>query len=150
MHFIKLRMLHRCSATRLILYGHDQHHLCASLWYCHTGLIYYFMYVIHIWYSYWLSHESQCKPAEYVQASQISALPLNSLPYSTLRHGRLRADSWFANFVTMSLQAGQQKFFWHLPELGSLLYSLYKIPLTQACFPLAWPNFHSYWRAGEC
>ena len=30
--------------------------------------------------------------------------------------------------------------FWHSPELGSLLYSLYKIPLAR-------PNFHSYWRA---
>ena len=39
--------------------------------------------------------------------------------------------------------------FWHLPKLGSLLYSLYKIPFAQACFPLARPNFHSHWRAGE-
>ena len=35
----------------------------------------------------------------------------------------------------------QTKNFWHLPELGSLLYSLYKIPLVQSCFPLARPNF---------
>ena len=41
------------------------------------------------------------------------------------------------------------KIFWHSPELGSLLYSLYKIPLAQACVPLAPPNFHSHWRAGE-
>ena len=39
------------------------------------------------------------------------------------------------------------KKFWHSPELGSLLYSLYKIPLAQACFPLTRPNFHSHWRA---
>ena len=38
---------------------------------------------------------------------------------------------------------------WHSLELGSLLYSLYKIPLTQACFPLARPNFHSHWWASE-
>ena len=37
----------------------------------------------------------------------------------------------------------------HLPKLGSLLYSLYKTPLAQACFPLARPNFHSHWWAGE-
>ena len=43
----------------------------------------------------------------------------------------------------------ETKNFWHSPELGSLLYSRYKIPLAQACFPLAWPNFHSHWRAGE-
>ena len=41
----------------------------------------------------------------------------------------------------------ETKFFWHSPELGSLLYSLYKIPLGQICFPLAQPNFHSHWRA---
>ena len=38
--------------------------------------------------------------------------------------------------------------FWHSPELGSVLYSLYNIPLAQACFPLAQPNFHSHWWAG--
>ena len=39
--------------------------------------------------------------------------------------------------------AGREtKNFWHSPELGSLLYSLYKIPLAQACFALARPNFH--------
>ena len=38
----------------------------------------------------------------------------------------------------------------HSPKLGSVLYSLYKIPLAQACFPLARPNLHSHWRAGEC
>ena len=43
----------------------------------------------------------------------------------------------------------ETKNFWHSPELGSLLYSQYKIPLAQACFPLARPNFHSHWRAGE-
>ena len=49
------------------------------------------------------------------------------------------------------VQAGKLKFFGtrNSPKLGSLLYSLYKIPLAQACFPLAWPNFHSHWRAGE-
>ena len=41
------------------------------------------------------------------------------------------------------------KILWHSTELGSLSYSLYKIPLVQACFPLAQPNFHSHWRAGE-
>ena len=44
------------------------------------------------------------------------------------------------------LQAG--KIFWHSPKLGSLLYSRYKIPLAQACFPLTQPNFHSNWWAG--
>ena len=43
----------------------------------------------------------------------------------------------------------ETKIFWHSPEPGSLLYCLYKIPLAQACFPLAQPNFHSHWRAGE-
>ena len=43
----------------------------------------------------------------------------------------------------------ETKIFRHSPELGSLLYSLYKIPLAQACFPLTRPNFHSHWRAGE-
>ena len=43
----------------------------------------------------------------------------------------------------------ETKIFWYSPELGSLLYSLYKIPLAQACFPLIRPNFHWYWRAGE-
>ena len=38
----------------------------------------------------------------------------------------------------------ETKIFWHSPKLGSLLYSLYKIPLAQACFPLARPNFHSH------
>ena len=33
-------------------------------------------------------------------------------------------------------QAGKL-IFWHSPKLGSVLYSLYKIPLAQACFPLA-------------
>ena len=52
--------------------------------------------------------------------------------------------------TTVLLIAGwETKNFWHSPELGSLLYSLYKIPLAQACFPLARPNFHSHWRAGE-
>ena len=41
----------------------------------------------------------------------------------------------------------ETKVFWHSPELGSLLYSQYKIPLAQACFPLGRPNFHSHWRA---
>ena len=39
--------------------------------------------------------------------------------------------------------------FLHSPELGSLLYSLYKIPLAQVGVPLARPHFHSHWRAGE-
>ena len=43
----------------------------------------------------------------------------------------------------------ETKSFWRSPEMGSLLYSLYKIPLTQSCFPLTRPNFHSHWRAGE-
>ena len=43
----------------------------------------------------------------------------------------------------------ETKICWYSPELGSLLNSLYKIPLAQACFPLARPNFHSHWRAGE-
>ena len=46
-------------------------------------------------------------------------------------------------------QAGKLKFFWYSPILGSLLYSLYKIRLAQACFPLARPNFYSHWRVGE-
>ena len=44
------------------------------------------------------------------------------------------------------LAGWETKKFWHSPELGSFLYSLYKIPLAQACFPLARPNFHSHWR----
>ena len=44
----------------------------------------------------------------------------------------------------------ETKILWHSPDLGSLLYSLYKIPLAQACFPLARPDFHSHWWAGEC
>ena len=43
----------------------------------------------------------------------------------------------------------ETKIFWHSPELGSLLYSLYKIPLAQACFALTRPNFHSHWPAAE-
>ena len=39
----------------------------------------------------------------------------------------------------------ETKFFWHSPKLGSVLYSLYKISLAQACFPLARPNFHTHW-----
>ena len=43
----------------------------------------------------------------------------------------------------------ETKNFWYSPELGSLLYSLYKIPLAQACFPPTQPNFHSHWGADE-
>ena len=50
--------------------------------------------------------------------------------------------------LSLPASAGwETKKFWHSPELGSLLYSLYKIPLAQACFPLTQPNFHS--QAGE-
>ena len=50
----------------------------------------------------------------------------------------------------MLVRAGcETKIFWHSPELGSFLYTLYKIPLAQACFPLARPNFRSHWRAGK-
>ena len=53
--------------------------------------------------------------------------------------------------VTWVITAGLvTKIFWHLPELGSVLYSIYKIPLAQACFSLARSNFHSHWRVGEC
>ena len=38
---------------------------------------------------------------------------------------------------TYKTSGWKTKNFWHLPGLGSLLYSLYKIPLAQACFPLA-------------
>ena len=41
----------------------------------------------------------------------------------------------------------ESRIFWHSPKLDSILYSLYKIPLAQACFPLARPNFHSHWQA---
>ena len=41
----------------------------------------------------------------------------------------------------------ETKIFWHSPKLGSILNSLYKIPLAQACFTLAQPYFHSHWRA---
>ena len=49
---------------------------------------------------------------------------------------------------TQEISGWETKQFWHLPELGGLLHtiSLYKIPLAQACFPLARPNFHSHWR----
>ena len=40
-----------------------------------------------------------------------------------------------------NLTGWETKLFWHSPELGSLLYSLYKIPLAQACIPLARPIF---------
>ena len=36
--------------------------------------------------------------------------------------------------------AWETKMFWHSPEMGSVLYSLYKIPLAQACFPLSHPT----------
>ena len=39
------------------------------------------------------------------------------------------------------LTGWESKMFWHSPELGSLLYSLYKIPLAQACFPLSRAKF---------
>ena len=50
-------------------------------------------------------------------------------------------------YMYMYLTWFNLKNFWHSHELGSLLYSLYKIPLAQACFPLARPNFHSHWWA---
>ena len=53
----------------------------------------------------------------------------------------------WSNYLLIS--GWETKIFWYSPKLGSLLYSLYKIPLAQACFPLARPNFHSHWRAGE-
>ena len=34
----------------------------------------------------------------------------------------------------MNCAGWETKIFWHSPETGSLLYILYKIPLTQACF----------------
>ena len=37
----------------------------------------------------------------------------------------------------------------HSPELGSIFYSLYKIPLVQACFTLARPYFHSQMASGR-
>ena len=49
----------------------------------------------------------------------------------------------------MAKPGWETKIFWHSPELGSLFYILYEIPLAQACFPLTRPIFHSYWRAGE-
>ena len=48
----------------------------------------------------------------------------------------------------LHIQAGKLKFFWHSPELGSLLYMyiLYKIPLTQACFALvSQPDIPRLW-----
>ena len=45
------------------------------------------------------------------------------------------------SYVFLALTGWETKIFWHLPELGILLYSLYKIPLAQACFPLARLNF---------
>ena len=60
-------------------------------------------------------------------------------------------DHFLWNFpqVNATRPGWETKICWYLPELGSLLYSLYKIPLAQACFPLALSNFHSHWRAGE-
>ena len=56
---------------------------------------------------------------------------------------------WSLGDLNEILTGWETKFFWHSPELGSVLYSLYKIPLSQACFTLARPYFHSHWRAGE-
>ena len=53
---------------------------------------------------------------------------------------------WYVQFSN-SVSGWETKNFWHSPELDSLLYSLYKIPLAQACFPLTRPNFFSHWRA---
>ena len=59
------------------------------------------------------------------------------------RQGKLRKPHLFWAWVPSVCEmrwwnAGwETKFFWHSPELGSLLYSLYKISLAQACFPLA-------------
>ena len=61
--------------------------------------------------------------------------------------------SWqpLSQWVKIDLNPGwETKFFLHSPELCSLLYSLYKIPLAQACFPLARPSFHLHWRALVC
>ena len=49
--------------------------------------------------------------------------------------------------ISYMITGWETKIFWHSPELGSLLNSLYKIPLAQACFPLARVNFHLHWRA---
>ena len=63
-----------------------------------------------------------------------------------------QAALWMVQSVrlcSLQLTGWETKIYWHSPELSSLLYSLYKIPLAQACFPLTQPNFHSHWRAGE-
>ena len=40
-------------------------------------------------------------------------------------------------FQCLQVSTGwETKIFWHSPKLCSLLYSLHKIPLAQACFPL--------------
>ena len=55
----------------------------------------------------------------------------------------------FLLFVTIASLGWETKYFRYSPELGSLLYILYKIPLAQACFPLAQANFYSHWQAGK-
>ena len=81
------------------------------------------------------------------------------LPLKT--HLQLQWKFWFMAWVCVQpcknftpqlsshLTGLETKIFWYSPKLGSLLYSLDKIPLAQACFPLAQPNFHSHWRAGK-
>ena len=54
------------------------------------------------------------------------------------------------HFKCLNFAGWETKIFLDSSEPGSFLYSLYKIPLAQACFPLAWPNFHSHWWVGEC
>ena len=64
-----------------------------------------------------------------------------------LRHA---IQKWSSKYVRQyhapqSLLTGwKTKIFWHSPDPSSLLYSLYKIPLDQACFPITRPNFHSH------
>ena len=75
-------------------------------------------------------------------------LPLSCTNPSTCTHLTCPKYHLITPMTSYNLAPGwETKIFWHSPKLGSLLYSLYKIPLAQACFPLAWPNFQWHWRA---
>ena len=64
-------------------------------------------------------------------------------------HQRLKSPWSLSGIFAHPTTGWETKIFRDLHELGSLLYSLYKIPLAQACFQVARPNFRLHWRAGE-
>ena len=70
-------------------------------------------------------------------------------PYRTMwHHCSLHSWYFFTITVTSWWAAGwETKNFWNSPNWAVSDKAQNKIPLAQACFLLARPNFHSHWRA---